>query len=86
MFWVILISFCVASAARDYRVTKTDTEYTFDIEKRFARAYYDEQKHQLNIKAIGFDRTWNLPSDVEVTTEKNKHRKKNQMEVRGISS
>ena len=63
MFWVILISFCVASAARDYRVTKTDTEYTFDIAKRFARAYYDEQKHQLNIKAIGFDRTWNLPSD-----------------------
>lgn len=61
MFWILFLITVVA--ARDYRVTKTDTEYTFDVTSRFARAFYDQERHQLSIKAPGFRRTWNLPKD-----------------------
>ena len=59
IFFLLLIP----TSGRDYRVIKTDEDYTFEVSKRFARAYYDKTKHQLTIKAPGFRRTWNLPDD-----------------------
>lgn len=63
---MLLIVLCLLvghGVASQYRVIKTEDEYTFEVSSRFARAYYDEYKHQLSIKAPGFHRTWNLPDD-----------------------